>query len=202
MRVAVDIRNEIIARIDAAVAKFGEIRTMLEGAEIVEGVVEIPPEIVQAMNSALDVLETGGPDSAVAKGLKQFSNSRTSSLRAAYTALGEVLAQVETVQAEVVEPAADAPAADMADVMKSVVADVAKSSDLKSLETSIAKGFAVLVEAVGRQNTAIQKNAEKIGEIESTNRATISTSNAGESAPIAKSEPVPAWPMDMNGPKN
>jgi hypothetical protein len=184
-----------VRRLEAVAAKFDEVRAMLEAAEVVEGVVEMPPEILGALNAALDVLETGGPDGAVAKGLKQFSRTRTANLRTAYDALGAILGEIESAP-----PAATDDATGVDTSAVDAFADVAKTVDVKGLEATIAKGFEKLVAIVAKQRDAIEKNASRLAEFEASR--TVATSNASETVEtsVAKST-MPdgeAWPMDMN----
>jgi hypothetical protein len=195
MRIALDVKDEIVRRLEAVAAKFDEVRAMLEAAEVVEGVVEMPPEILGALNAALDVLETGGPDGAVAKGLKQFSRTRTANLRTAYDALGAILGEIESAP-----PAATDDATGVDTSAVDAFADVAKTVDVKGLEATIAKGFEKLVAIVAKQRDAIEKNASRLAEFEASR--TVATSNASETVEtsVAKST-MPdgeAWPMDMN----
>jgi len=203
MRIALDVKDEIIRRLDAVAAKFAEVRAMLEAAEVVEGVVEMPAEILGALNAALDVLETGGPDGEVAKGLKQFSRTRTANIRTAYETLGAILGEIE-----VAPPAADAGGTAGVDAgAVDALADVAKAADVKGLEATIAKGFEKLVAIVAKssaaQREAIEKNAARLAEFEASR--TVATSNASENETIsvAKSNTSDgvAWPMDMNPPR-
>lgn len=199
MRIALDVKDEIIRRLDAVTAKFGEVRAMLEAAEVVEGVVEMPSEILGALNAALDVLETGGPDGAVAKGLKQFSRTRTANLRTAYDALGAILNEIETA------PAADAGGDVVADTsaVDALAGVVAKAADVKGLEATIAKGFEKLVAIVSKQRDAIEKNAARLAEFEASRTVATSNASENETASVAKSNTSDgvAWPMDMNPPR-
>jgi hypothetical protein len=198
MRIALDVKDEIIRRLDAVAAKFAEVRAMLEAAEVVEGVVEMPAEILGALNAALDVLETGGPDGEVAKGLKQFSRTRTANLRTAYEALGAILGEIETA------PAADAGGDVVVDTgAVDALAGVAKAADVKGLEATIAKGFEKLIAVVAKQRDAIEKNAARLAEFEGSRTVATSNASENESVSVAKSNASDGvtWPMDMNPPR-
>lgn len=189
LRLSPETKAELSARLEEATKQLAKLSAAVTGADEIQGLTEVPQEVIEGVTSIVSALDTGVTKSAVAKGRKQISMARESKIRAAHAALSEIVAELDVVPepTEATPPvAAPAPApAPAAPAMKSV-----------DKRDKVIEGLVALVE---KQSTAISKQAARVDALERGRPA----SNAGvvETTPTqvtkqATTEEV--WPLDMN----
>lgn len=197
LKLSAEARAEMLKRVEGATAKLAALKAMLDSAEEVAGSTEIPNEIVLAVGDVLHLLSEGEAEKSdgvkIDKGRKQISTVREAKLRAAHTAIGDILSELEAVTPPV-EPPADgatpAPGAEDA---------LAKS--FRSLEERLAKALSGILDHVKKQGEAVSKQAERIEQID-TSRGRVAGNGARVAEEVTKNDAHDQrdWPMDMNRP--
>jgi hypothetical protein len=198
IRMAPAAKAEMLKRCDSALMKINALKSICEKAEEVDGLSEIPQEIVDGVEGIVSTLSEGDPteksdvSTQLQKGRKQISIAREGKIRAAHTALAEILSDLEVVATDLV----DAPAVDVAEKSEDVIA---KKIDEKMLamEDRLAKALGGIVRMMETQKEAIAKQASLIGE---KSQPIMSNSPANHSSVIkgASSGQQHSWPLDMN----
>lgn len=196
-------KGEILKRIEVAAARLTAIKALIDEAEEVQGLLEIPEEIVLKFHELLGGISNGEvkkaedgtttqSDVVLAKGLPQFSSARLGQIQSAYEALGAVLGSVAKP-----EPTPE-PEPEVTDTTGEVTKAIAKA--LAPLEEKIAKGFGGIVETVSKHGVAIAKQGETLAALDRGRETPASGSSEG--TPVVKNdEPdAGAWPMDMAEP--
>jgi uncharacterized coiled-coil protein SlyX len=192
IRLSPEAKAELTERLATASKRLGAISKVVEGAETVAGLVEIPADLIMKIGELLTGIEQGAlaKAEAVAKGLPQFSSSRVGALTAARDALNDLLGQVAPKPAE--EPPAAQPPA-----LPQFGEEFEKR--LSALEGQIAKAIGGLTTIVAKQGEAITKQAQRV---ESIDRG-VKQPNGSEAvatAPVTKTERDEDWDLDMASP--
>lgn len=189
LRLAPETKADLAARVTSATALLTKLAAAIDSAEVVQGLAEIPQEVIEGVASIVSALDTGVTKAAVEKGRKQISMARESKIRAAHSALGEIVAELDAVvpavegDAVAAEPAAAAPSS-----------ATTKSATPDQRDVVLSK----LVSLVERQNVAITKQAARLDAFERGRPV----SNAGVVDATRPSTVTKAddeqWPLDMN----
>lgn len=185
-----ETKADLVARIAEATKQLAKLSATVNGAAEVQGSAEIPQEVVDGVAGIVSALDSGVTKAAVEKGRKQISMARETKIRAAHSALAEIVAELDAPAATATEASVEAPAAP-APTAPAVPAT--KSIDKRDLV------IAGLVGVVEKATASLAKQEARIAQIERTRP----TSNAGtveSSAPMrtTKSDTTPVWPADMN----
>lgn len=200
LRMSPEFKAELVKRFETALVGITKLKALVAAAEEVQGLAEVPPEVISAVDGLVTELASGVAPmtkSEIEKGRKQISIVREGHIRAAYAAIGLILADLEATPAEAtpdpVEPAA-APA-EAAPAMKALEERVNKAEGLLTRATALLEKQA---EEITSQRTTIEKQGKVVDSV-SRER---STSNAGTTTdPIAKNEDdddTVVWPSDMS----
>lgn len=208
LRLAPEHRTEILARFDAVTEDLAKMRAAVEGAEEVQGLTEVPVELIESIGSMIMKLSEGVTKAAVSKGRKQISVARENKLRGAFTALQEILAELDAPkgdddEGEPVEPPAAEPAP--AELAPAAPVPVAASATTKADASMATLALLTrLVKASEAQTETIRKQGEKIAVLES--RRVGSNAGAGEQDPLVTTTKKNGgagddvrWPVDMSG---
>lgn len=200
MRLSPEMKAELVKRIATALERVQALGTLIGGAEEVAGMLEIPAELVTKVAELVSGISDGdvAKGELVIKGLPQFSSTRLTQLREAYTSLGAILDQVTPAPPPPSAPdPAPTPAAE----------DDGLSKKLASLEEAVAKGLLQVATLVGKQGEAIAKQASRIDAIDAIDRGRPTTnSEPVEGDPVRKESDEDdddggstggRWPSDM-----
>lgn len=213
LTLAPEAKAELLKRFAAATERLAALKALIDSAEEVPGLVEVPEEIASKVAELLtgiaqgEVQKNEGEQGAtnvlesVAKGLPQFSTARVSQLQAAYDALGTVLGSIAPAPTEPeTPPSTEAPPAEAGDVAKAVAAA------LLPMEEKIAKGLEKIAAIVAQHDAAIQKQAGRVEAVEKAGRPTPrSGAPEGARETVGKDDGGEyddggAWPSDMADP--
>jgi hypothetical protein len=214
LQLSPEAKGELAKRVAAAKGRLEALEKMLGEAEEVQGLVEVPAEIVTKVSEILvglaegEKVEKSDAPALVLKGLPQFSSARVSQLQAARDALDALLG---TVAPKPAEPAPAAPGAapaepvadDAAATVEGIVAKAMKAA-LAPLEEKVAKGLLGIAAKVEIQGTAIAKQAERVEALDRGRGGSQSApADAGDRTETSKSgedDDGDAWPLDLADP--
>lgn len=194
MRMSPEYKAELVKRFDDAIATLTKLRESTSASEEVQGLTEIPQEIMDGVGGLVTVLTSGvGVAKAdITKGKKQFSAARVSTLRTAGEAINALLAEIDAVAAET-EPEAQLEATPATPAPAPVAASKADATRVAKTDTLLAQ----IVSIVEKQTVAIKKQGEKLEAVERAR----GVSNAGvveDRVETKKNESETIWPRDMS----
>lgn len=186
LRLSPETKADLAARIDEATKQLAKLASAVSGAEEIQGLTEVPQEVVEGVVSIVSALNTGVTKAAVEKGRKQISMARETKIRAAHSALAEIVAELDAVPE--VPAQVEAPAA-------TPTAPAAPATKVVDKRDQVIAGLVAVVE---KATASITKQAARIDSLERARP----TSNAGvvETTPtqVVKQATDEPWPLDMN----
>lgn len=208
LTLAPEAKAELIKRFSAAIERLSALKALVEEAEEVEGIVEVPETITTKVAELLNGISQGdvskeGGGAPVLKGLPQFSAERVAHLRAAYEAIGTLLGAIAPAP---VPPPATEPSEVPTSSEAGGVGDIAKmiANAVSPLEEKIGKGLDKIITLVMQHDAAIKKQGERVEAVEKASRPTP-RSGTPEGVPSvvpydSDYESSDAWPVDMADP--